>query len=36
VNPEGAVFGFHIDVELPEPLFVFAELFGDVIEREDV
>jgi hypothetical protein len=36
VNPEGTVFGFHIDLKVPEPLFVLAELFGDILEREDV
>jgi hypothetical protein len=28
VNPEAALFGFHFDLKVPEPLFVFAELFG--------
>jgi hypothetical protein len=36
VNPEAAVFGFHIDLKVPEPFFVLAELFGDILEREDV
>jgi hypothetical protein len=36
VNPEAAVFGFHIDLKVPEPFFGLAELFGDILEREDV
>jgi hypothetical protein len=36
VNPKATVFGFHINVEVPEPFLVLAELFGDVLEGEDV
>ena len=36
VNPKATVFGLQINVEVPQPFFVFPELLGDVLEREDV
>jgi hypothetical protein len=36
VNPQAAVFGIHVDLEVPQPFLILAELFGDVFEREHV
>ena len=33
VDPQAAVFGFHVYLEVPQPFFILAELFGDVLER---
>jgi hypothetical protein len=30
MDPQAAVFGFHVDLEVPQPFFVLAEQFGDV------
>ena len=35
-DPQAAVFGIHVDLEIPQPFLVLAKLFGDVFEREDV
>jgi len=32
---KAAVFGEHVDRQVEEPIFVLAELVGDVADRED-
>jgi len=34
IDPQAAFFGVHVDLKVPQPLLVLAELFGDVFERE--
>jgi hypothetical protein len=36
IDPKAAIFGIHVDLEVPQPLLVLAELVGDVFEREHV
>ena len=36
VDPNQAVFGFHLHGDLPMPLLVRSQLFGDAVNREDM
>jgi hypothetical protein len=35
IDPEAAVFRFHADRQIEEPIFVFAEKVGNVADRKD-
>src|SRR2546430_15178583 len=36
VDAQTAIFGEHVDLEFPQPFLILAELFGDVVDGEDV
>lgn len=36
VDPQAAVFGIHVDLEVRQSFPALAELFGDVFDRDDV
>ena len=36
VDPDHAVFDVHFVGDVEQPVFVFAEIFGDAAERRDV
>jgi hypothetical protein len=36
IDPKAAVFGFQVDLKVPQPSLLLAELFGDVFEGEHV
>jgi hypothetical protein len=36
IDPDHAVFGFHLHGDVEEPVLVFAEILGDAADRGDV
>jgi hypothetical protein len=36
IDPQATLFGFHVDLELPQPFLILAKLLGDVFECEEV
>jgi hypothetical protein len=36
INPDHAVFDFHVDGDFEQPVLIFAEFLGDTADRFDV